>query len=263
MKDTFPAYLGTRFFAIALATLGVLGLTVGDFAMVWQDVPKWVPERTVLAYVCAAFELLAGIGLCLWPASRRIAPWVQVYMVAWLVLLRLPQVVAAPLQEVSWLGFGETSILLAGALAIGSGSAGGEPPGAWAGWARRAAPFVFGLAVIPCGLAHYVYTDPTVKIIPAFIPAPKFWALFTGAAYILAGFAIVLRVLDRLAATLTAVMIACITFGVWLPALLAQPHDRLPWTALIISILLCASAGVIAESLASKAWTALPGSKSP
>jgi len=252
MNEKLSANLGTWFFAITLAALGVLGLIAGDFAMVWQDVPKWVPARTALAYACAAFELLAGLGLAFAPTRQRLAPAVQAFMAAWLLLLRLPQVIAAPLVEASWLGFGETAILLAGALAIGDAS---RP---WTQRTQQIAPYIFGLAVIPCGLAHWVYTYPSVKFMPAFIPMPKVWVLFTGAAYIVAGTAIVLTILDRLAATLVSIMMGCITLGVWLPMLAAQPHARLPWTGLIISILLWAGACAVAQSLSGSKWLTLP-----
>ncbi len=255
MNGKHSANLGTYFFAATLAALGILGLVAGDFAMVWQDVPKWVPARTVLAYVCAAFECLAGIGLVFQPTRQRVAPAVQAFMLAWLLLLRVPQLIASPLVEALWLGLGEIAILLAGALAIGDAS---DP---WTQRTQAIAPYLFGLAILPCGLAHWVYTGPSIKFMPAFIPMPKFWVLLTGAAYIVAGVAIILKVVDHLAATLTAVMMGCITLGVWLPMLAARPHDRMPWTGLIISTLLWAGACVVAQSLSGRKWIAGPWDK--
>ena len=45
--------------------LGTLTLVYGDFAMVWQPVPTWIPIRTVLAYGSGLIMLLSGIGLLL------------------------------------------------------------------------------------------------------------------------------------------------------------------------------------------------------
>ena len=36
--------------AIGLLGLGVLALIYGDFALVWQPVPAWLPARTAVAY---------------------------------------------------------------------------------------------------------------------------------------------------------------------------------------------------------------------
>ena len=58
-------------FAAGLIGLGVLGLASGDFALVWQRVPAWVPEREPLAYACALVSLACGAGL-IW---RRTAPY--------------------------------------------------------------------------------------------------------------------------------------------------------------------------------------------
>jgi uncharacterized membrane protein len=255
MKQDGWADAATRFYAVMLMALGVLGLITGDFAMVWQDVPKWVPGRTALAYACAAFELLCGVGIFLRGTRARVAPVLQVYMLLWLILLRLPPVAAAPAVEGNWLGVGETSILLAGALAVRT-----EADGVWLARARYLAPYVFGLAVLPCGLAHIVYLKETAGFIPAFLGAPKMWALITGIGYLAAGAAVLLKVVDRLAATLTAVMMGFITLLVWGPAVLAKPYDRMSWTALIISALLWAGACTVAEALRGKAWWSLPWS---
>lgn len=54
---------GVAALALALIALGILGLGNGDFAMVWQPVPAWVPLREPLAYLFAAASLAAGLGL--------------------------------------------------------------------------------------------------------------------------------------------------------------------------------------------------------
>jgi len=70
----------------------------------------------------------------------------------------------------------------------------------------------------------------------------------------------VLKVMDRLAAFLTALMMGLITALVWIPALLAQPQNRFTWTAIVISTLLWAGACVVAESFRDQAWLAGPWS---
>ena len=98
-----------------MAALGILGLVYGDFALVWQPVPAWLPGRQALAYLCAAIELAGGLAL-LWPRTAAVAARVLlVYVLIWLLLLRVPQVLSQPLIEVSWLGWGETAMIVAGA----------------------------------------------------------------------------------------------------------------------------------------------------
>ena len=58
-------------FAFGMIGLGILALTYGDFALVWQPVAAWVPGRTVLAYASGLIMLLGGVGLLL----RVAAAW--------------------------------------------------------------------------------------------------------------------------------------------------------------------------------------------
>jgi hypothetical protein len=45
-------------FAIGLLGIGVLALVYGDFALVWQPVPVWLPAWTAVAYASGVLMLL-------------------------------------------------------------------------------------------------------------------------------------------------------------------------------------------------------------
>src|SRR5690349_4154251 len=113
-----PSRVGITVFAVGLIGLGILGLIYGDFALVWQTVPRRVPSREALAYACALASLASGLGL-LWrrtlPAASALA---FAYLLLWLVLLRVPAIFMAPNVEFSWSGCGEIAIPVAGALAL-------------------------------------------------------------------------------------------------------------------------------------------------
>jgi hypothetical protein len=106
---------GRVLLAIGLAGLGVLSLIYGDFTLQWQPVPVWVPWRHVLAGISGAVLLACGAGLLLKRTAPAASQVLIVYVVIWLVLLKVPRVIRAPLVEGSWLGAGEIAVLVAAA----------------------------------------------------------------------------------------------------------------------------------------------------
>jgi uncharacterized membrane protein len=244
------------FFALGLIGLGVLSLVYGDFALQWQPVPAWVPARTYLAYASGVVMIAGSAGLL----SRRTAVFSSgvlfVYALLWLLLLKLPHVVMAPQVEVNWLGFGEIAVIVAGAwvlFAVDHGQmessrlkfATGES-------GIRMAQLLFGVALIPVGLSHFVYARETIGFVPAWLPFRPGWAYLTGAGHIAAGLGVLVGVFPRLAATLEAAMIGVFTALVWVPLVVKEPTSQLNWTGFLVSWTIAAAAWVVAGSLASR-----------
>src|SRR6266478_608791 len=69
--------------------IGILALVYGDFAMVWQPVPSWIPGRTLLAYGSGLIMLLGGVGLFLRATAAWSARILFPYLIVW-VLLKVP-----------------------------------------------------------------------------------------------------------------------------------------------------------------------------
>src|ERR1700757_3431574 len=86
-------------FAIGLLGLGALALIYGDFALVWEPVPAWLPVRTAVAYASGLLMLLLAAGLLI-PASRTWSVRILFpYLILW-ALLKVPDVVTNPRIEV-------------------------------------------------------------------------------------------------------------------------------------------------------------------
>jgi uncharacterized membrane protein len=242
------------FFALGLIGLGALSLAYGDFALQWQPVPKWVPARTYLAYASGAVMIAAGAGLLSRRTAVRSSGVLLVYLLLWLLLLKLPPVVMAPLIEVNWLGFGEIAVIVAAGLVLfatdreqidssnltfATGKSG-----------LRIARFLFALALIPIGLSHFVYAPQTIGFVPTWLPFRPALAYLGGAGHIAAGLGVLFGVLPHLAALLEAAMIGVFTALVWLPLVVTTPN-QLNWTALLVSWTIGAAAWVVAGSLKS------------
>ncbi|MFC5488739.1 hypothetical protein [Dokdonella soli] len=241
--------------------LGVIGFIYGDFALVWQRIPmEQLPARRLFAYLFAAIELATGFGLLFERFFRLSVGVLTAFLLIWVVLLKLPAVVAVPGMEATWLGFGEIAVIFTGAWILWSSAAGGEQ-----GFLRfangasgvRYARLLFALSLPMIGLSHFIYSAQTAAFVPVWLPYKLGWAYLTGAGSIAACVAILFGVVPRLAATLEAAMLTIITLLVWGLGLFAKPGDRTQWTAFFISMAIAAGAWVVAASYQRCAWFAL------
>jgi uncharacterized membrane protein len=247
-----PTCFGHAVFAVALAGFGVLSLVWGDFAYIWQPVPRWIPGRPVLAYVSGALLLGCAAGL-LWPRLRARASLVLAfYGLASMLLLHVPRIAVEPQKEVLWFGLGEIATIVAGAWILFAGTA----PAPASGWRRavvgergtRLARLLFALALIPFGISHFVYAEVTARMVPSWLPAHFGWAYLTGAGHIAAGLAILLGILPRLGATLEGLMVSTFVLTIHVPDLLRTPGGHDQWTELFVACTIGGAAFLVAHS---------------
>ncbi len=253
------AGMGQAVFAAILIGLGTMGLIKGDFVPIWEPVAKGVPARETLAYYCALVSLLCGVGL-LW---RRVAAAAARVLLAslllWLLVFRLPVLLRAATAMATWEGCAETVVILAAAWVLYGGLA--------ADWDRRhlgscsgdkgvrIGQRLYGLAMLPFGLAHFAYLEETAALVPAWLPGHQAWVWITGSAYLAAGVAILANVLPRLAAALSAVQMGLFTALVWLPIVAAPgPKQAFQWSETLISAALTAAGWVVADSFRGRGW---------
>jgi uncharacterized membrane protein len=124
----------------------------------------------------------------------------------------------------------------------------------------RAAQVLFGLTCVFYGWSHFVYADYTASMVPTWLPGRLGLAYFTGLGHLAAGIGITVGILPRLAATLEAIMMSLFGLLVWVPSFLAQPRPQWAtppqnqWAELVVTLMLAASAWIVATSLRTSPW---------
>jgi len=228
-------------FAASMVGYGLHALVTRTLAGIWGPVPKFFPAQAALPWLVGVVMLACGIGL-LWRRSTPLAARVLLaWLLLWLGLARLAEAAMAPGVAGDWSGVGETLAVAAAALVLVRAAAGDR--------GRLVARVSYGLALIPFGLAHFAYLKETASLVPAWLPSPRAWAMFTGGAYLAAAVAMLTGVCARLAAVLAAVQIGGFTALVWLPILASGRADASAWSEGAISLALTAAACVVAEGL--------------
>ena len=255
MRITAPAH---TIFAATMIALGILGLVKGDFTPTWWGIPKSMPGREALAYLCAVVSLLAGAGL-LWRRTAVVASGTLLgCFIGWLLLVRVSRIFFAPAVTDTWWGCGDTAVMTAAAWVLYARFAsGGSRQSFGAGEdGLRIARILYGLGLIPFGIAHFTYLDETAALVPGWLPFHVGWACFTGASFIAAGAAVLTGVYARLAATLSALEMGLFTLLVWVPVVVAGAATPFQWHEFIDSWTLTAAAWVVAASYRGEPWFA-------
>ena len=234
------------FFAMTMIAIGVIGLLSGSFAPIWQPVPETVPARQALAYMSNILAVGSGAGLLMKRTAALAAFVLLACLLVWTALFKVPFIIRAPLEEVSYQSNGENAVLIAAAWVLYAQYA--KAPKFPAGnLGVRIAYILYGLALVALGFSHFVYLNMTAPIVPGWLPDAVFWAYLTGSIYLASGLAVATGLGARQGALAAAMQITLITLLVWGPMLVAGNMSAMHWQETVVSRALTAGAWVMAS----------------
>jgi uncharacterized membrane protein len=249
--------VGHWLYAIGFLGLGVLSFIFDDYAMNWQPVPPSFPAHDAMAYVSAFLLSASGVGLLLHRTRIYAAVLLTAFIGLWLLVLRVPPLVADFFSAINWLGFAETLEMMTGGWVLAATlirltpDASASPRLAWIAKpsSLKWAILLFGASLPLIGLSHFVYAKETAQMIPQWFPQRLGLAYLTGAGHAAAGIAILLNVLPRLAATMEACMMGCFVLFLHIPGVVAEPTSRFQWTMMFVAISITGAAAIVAHQL--------------
>jgi len=241
-NDNRRSEFGWRVFGLGIIALSIVGFVWGDL------VPKWFPERQMLATAVAIFLLVTGLGI----EWRRTTVWAAAALAVYcglfvLVLENGSGILKNYAVYGTYFAVAEPLAIASGALIIYAATA--DMDAARAARLTRFAQLAFGACAVFFGGAHFVYMGATAPLIPKWLPpSQEFWGYATGVFHILGGLAIIAGIQARLAAILLTVMYASFIPLVFVPVLMTKP-SAFRWTELATTIVLVGVTWVIADSL--------------
>ena len=244
-KCSLASNLGIYAYATGAIFLGLVGLASGDFATPWQHVGPNLPFRVPLVYLTASIELTAGLVL-LWRRTALAGALTLTLVYSMFTLVWVPKALVDSLHDFDARSslFEQFALVVGGAVLFASLSPAGSS------LARRESLFarLLGLSAISFGITQ-IYDMPmtwTPKWIP---PSPIFWDYFTTIGFFAAAAAILSGIMAPLASRLLTAEIAGFEFPVWIPKLVAGPHDHFNWAGNAISVALAGAPWVVSDSI--------------
>ncbi len=248
-------------YGLAEVATGITNVIWGDFETAEEPIQAFgdhVPGREIFAYIIAFWLIVGGVAI-LWRRSARFGAVVLAIVSFIFAVFWLPRLYTAP----HILGFTfpvcigvlggvcQQLILVAAAALVYVWSSPGESP--LGERIALAARWVFGLSAIDFGLAHLTGIANNAPLVPTWIPLGQdFWVVLTGIAFVLAGVAILSRVLDVRAARLLALMLMVFSALALAPLILRYPHGHSSWGVNAYNLAAVGAVWILAEWLASR-----------
>jgi hypothetical protein len=225
--------VGRYLFGAAAVALGVASL-----ALHVQLVSAWtLPGRIFFLDVTAVAQIAGGIAIQ-FPRSARVGAIILLAVYGLFACTFVPEIFAQPGVYASWGDVFYALGLVVGAVVLLKRGA-------------NAALVVFGLCNISYAIEQLEFFARTASLVPKWIPfGGSFWTIATTIAFALAGASLLIRYKALLASRLLTVMLLIFGVTIWIPMLIAQPHQPGNWSEGLETFAIAGAAWIAADFLA-------------
>jgi uncharacterized membrane protein len=244
--------LGRLFFAISMVAFGIQQLMTAAFVRLVPPLPAWMPSHSFWAYLAGILLILAGVAIGTEHKARWAAAVLGVMLILSILFLHLPKAFTNPQAGFMWTNPAKALAMLGGVILL-AGSLREEERDRSSVLARLfrsltpLAPLFFGGFLILGGIQHFVYADFVMKLVPAWIPSPRFWVYLTGIALIAGGVGLLVPKTQRLAATMVGIMILLWVLLLHIPRALANLQDAGEMSGVFEALALSGAAFILAD----------------
>jgi uncharacterized membrane protein len=255
--------LGRLFFAVSMMAFGIQQLMTAEFVRVVPPLPEAVPWRSFWPGLIGIVLIIAGVALGTGRMARWAAAVLGVMILLSFLFLHLPLAATDPLVGFMWTNPFKALALLGGVIIL-AGSLPEEDAhrsSVLARLFRRLMPLgtlLLAAFLILGGVQHFVYIGFVEKLVPSWIPEPRFWVCLTGAALIAGGVGILLPKTARLAATMTGIMILLWVVLLHVPRALADLHNAGETSGVFEALALSGVAFILADRGRAETRSAAP-----
>ncbi|MGB9463699.1 MAG: hypothetical protein WBR10_01165 [Candidatus Acidiferrum sp.] len=231
--------LGRIFVAVALVVFGVQHFLYARF--VGTLVPAWIPGGFFWANFVGAAFVAAALSIVTKIQARLAATLLGVMFLLFVVVVHTPRIAVHLKDSNGWTsGFVALGMTGCGFILAGAGRARNCP---WSILGRCC----FGLAMVAFGIQHLVYAKFNTGIGPPWVPGRPLLACLAGAVLIATAAGILIGRRAQVAAMLLGAALFFYSLLIYIPRLVAQPHNPGPWTSGFEILALAGSALVLSR----------------
>jgi uncharacterized membrane protein len=242
--------LGRLFFAISMMAFGIQQLVTAEFVRLVPPLPAWIPSHSLWAYLAGILLILAGVAIGTEYKARWAAAVLGAMLVLSILFLHLPKAATNPLAGFMWTNPAKALAMLGGVILLAGSLRERDRSSALARLSRSLRPlgplFLGGFLILG-GIQHFVYSDFVMKLVPSWIPGPRFWVYFTGLALIAGGVGLLLPKTQRLAATMVGIMILLWVVLLHIPRAMANLHEAGEMAGVFEALALSGAAFILAD----------------